>query len=619
MPTISIVVPVYKVEKYVSNCIESILRQTYTDFQLILIDDGSPDASGVICDEYANKDDRIITIHQENVGPAGARNRGIEYVINNQLSEWITFIDSDDQVKPCYLEYLYEAAYKSGVKMSICDALFVDSFSSMEEKQEEECTWTVLDSVTAYVNRYESCVISCGKLYHISLLETERFPIGKLHEDAFFTYRILFSAEKVAIIDTPLYYYLNNPEGITHSKWNPKRLDEIEAHEKQLSFLQLHHFSDAYTREVSAYVHILACQLQEIGSNPEFSEYKRFVKNKLKNAIRLYRKTNSRRIKGIEWIYELGHPFLMQIYWIVVSIKRKMNRNSGLMRPIIRTKNAIDFCITKLKELNKHFDDYLSIVCIAKYEADYVKEWIDYHFLIGIDRIYFYDNESPDHTMEILEPYIESGRLVYTLIKGRARQLDAYNDAIRKYAERTKYMAFIDLDEFLVLEDETSTLKETIDSIMSKDRRAGGIAVNWCMYGSSGHQTKPNGLVIENFLYRGTPDRRGNDCIKTIANPRIVEKYQHVHYPTYKAGFYNIDELGKRVDGWSNPRSGNTKRIRINHYFTKSKEEWIERRSHGKADTADKNDKRTLDEFYEHDKNDVYDDILLKYSKELKD
>lgn len=284
----------------------------------------------------------------------------------------------------------------------------------------------------------------------------------------------------------------------------------------------------------------------------------------------------------------------------------------------IKIKNAIDFSITKLKESNKHFEDYLSIVCIAKYEADYVKEWIDYHFLIGVNRIYFYDNESPDYTVKILEPYIESGKLVYNLIKGRARQLDAYNDAIRKYAERTKYIAFIDLDEFLVLEDETSTLKETIDSIMNKDRRAGGIAVNWCMYGSSRHETKPNGLVIENFLYRGTPDKRGNNCIKTIANPRIIKKYQHVHYPTYKAGFYNIDELGKRVDGWSNPRSENTKRIRINHYFTKSKEEWIERRSHGKADTVDKNDKRTLDEFYEHDENDVYDDILLKYSKQLK-
>lgn len=284
----------------------------------------------------------------------------------------------------------------------------------------------------------------------------------------------------------------------------------------------------------------------------------------------------------------------------------------------MKIKNIINYGKTVLQEANRHFEDYLSIVCIAKYEAYYVKEWVDYHLLIGVDRIYFYDNESPDNTVEILKPYIESGKLVYNLIEGRARQLDAYNDAVKRYANRTKYMAFIDLDEFLVLEDEHSSLQETIDLIMNKDKRAGGLAVNWCVYGSSGHEKRPDGLVMENYLYRGTPDRRGNDCIKTIANPRVIEKYQHVHYPTYKAGFYSLDENGKRIDGWSNPRGGDTKFIRINHYFTKSKEEWIERRSRGKADTKDENDKRTLDEFYEHDENDVYDNIMLRYSKLLK-
>lgn len=284
----------------------------------------------------------------------------------------------------------------------------------------------------------------------------------------------------------------------------------------------------------------------------------------------------------------------------------------------MKLKKIIRYGMTAIRESYRHFDDYLSLVCIAKYEAYYVKEWIDYHLLIGVDRIYFYDNESPDRTVEILKPYIESGKLVYTLMEGRARQLDAYNDAVKRFADKTKYMAFIDLDEFLVFEDEESDLKETIDSIMSKDKRAGGIAVNWCVYGSSGHETRPAGLVTENFLYRGTPDRRGNDCIKTIANPRVIESCQHVHYPTYIAGFYNIDENGKRIDGWSNPREGDTKHIRINHYFTKSKEEWIERRSRGKADTADENDKRTLDEFYEHDENDVYDDIMLRYSEQLR-
>lgn len=279
-------------------------------------------------------------------------------------------------------------------------------------------------------------------------------------------------------------------------------------------------------------------------------------------------------------------------------------------------KNIIKFFYYKIKDIGMTFEDYLSIVCIAKYEADYVKEWIDYHLLIGVDRIYFYDNESPDNTIEILRPYIESGKVVYHLLKGRARQLDAYNDAIIRYAKKTKYMAFIDLDEFLVLE-EKKTLKETIDSIMRKDLRAGGVAVNWRVYGSSGHIQKPSGLVIENYLYRGSYDKLGNDHIKTIANPRFVDYYIHVHFPQYKLGFYNIDENGNKVAESKNICK-ETKHIRINHYLTKSKEECLIRRSREKADATNIENINALEEFAKYNNNDIYDDIMLKYTEKLK-
>ena len=106
MPTISVIVPVYKVEKYIHRCVDSILSQTFTDFELILVDDGSPDNCGKICDEYAEKDIRIHVIHQENGGLSAARNAGIDWVFANSDSEWITFIDSDDWVHPEYLERL---------------------------------------------------------------------------------------------------------------------------------------------------------------------------------------------------------------------------------------------------------------------------------------------------------------------------------------------------------------------------------------------------------------------------------------------------------------------------------------------------------------------------------
>lgn len=274
--------------------------------------------------------------------------------------------------------------------------------------------------------------------------------------------------------------------------------------------------------------------------------------------------------------------------------------------------------LLRIREKRLVFEDELSIVCIAKNEADYIQEWIEYHLLAGVDRIYVYDNESTDNMKSILEPYIKNNKVVYTFFPGKATQLAAYNDAIKRFKNKTKYMAFIDCDEFLVSENSETSLKEVIKKIFMSNIRAGGIAVNWRMYGSAGYITKPEGLVTENFLYRGNGSRKGSDCIKTIANPRFVKKYKHVHYPQYFYGFNNINEKGEIVSAWSNPCI-ETSLIRINHYFTKSKAEWILRRQKGKADTFDENDKRTIVEFYEHDFNDVYDDIMFFYIEKIKE
>jgi len=264
------------------------------------------------------------------------------------------------------------------------------------------------------------------------------------------------------------------------------------------------------------------------------------------------------------------------------------------------------------------YKNKLSLVCIAKYEAPYIEEWVSYHLSQGVDCIYLYDNDSPDNTKELLEPYIASGQVVYTYMPGKARQLDAYNDAFKRFRYQTKYMAFLDCDEFLVSEDPLKSLPEVIESLMKRDWRCGGIAVNWRMYGSSGYEKKPDGLVTSSFLYRGDGNAKGSDCIKTIANPRLIKEYRHVHFPTYYRGFRNVNEDGNPVDGWRNPCS-ETKFLRINHYFTKSKEEWIERRSRGKADTDDETDRRTLEEFDEHDHNEIYDPIMLRYVNKLKE
>ena len=271
-----------------------------------------------------------------------------------------------------------------------------------------------------------------------------------------------------------------------------------------------------------------------------------------------------------------------------------------------------------IKEKISVFDDELSIVCIAKNEGDYIQEWVVYHLLAGVDRIYIYDNGSTDDLRALLNTYIKAGKVIYTFLPGKAAQLVAYRDAIKRFKNKTKYMAFIDCDEFLISEDHNIPLKEAIRKIFKLNGKAGGIAVNWRMYGSSGHITKPKGLVTENFQYRGDGNSKGSECIKTIANPRFIKEFKHVHYPRYFWGFNNIDEKGNIVLDWRNPCE-KTSKIRINHYFTKSKEEWIIRRQRGKADTFDEDDKRTIAEFYEHDHNDLYDDIMLFYTEKIKE
>ena len=136
MAQISVIVPVYKVEPYLRRCVDSILAQTFTDFELILVDDGSPDNCGAICEEYEKKDSRVHVIHQENEGLSAARNAGIEWVFANSNSEWLNFVDSDDWVHPQMLERLYHAVLEHNVKVSICGY----------EETDGEIHWTNADT-----------------------------------------------------------------------------------------------------------------------------------------------------------------------------------------------------------------------------------------------------------------------------------------------------------------------------------------------------------------------------------------------------------------------------------------------------------------------------------------
>ena len=255
----------------------------------------------------------------------------------------------------------------------------------------------------------------------------------------------------------------------------------------------------------------------------------------------------------------------------------------------------------------------LAIAAIIKDEAPYIREWIEFHKLMGVGEFYLYDNESSDEIADVLAPYISEGVVRYEKIRGKKRQCDAYNDAIEKYSARAKYIAFLDVDEFLMPAEEGGRLIDVADSIMAQDKCIGGCTVNWLCYGSGGHEKKPEGLVTEAYVMRGKDDFEANANYKSIVNPRRAFAFICPHYPTYKRGYYAVNERGVRVD--TSTFRGTYEKLRINHYFTKSKEEYEKKMLRG---MADRSSYRTMDDFYRHDVNDVEDGTALRYAEAVK-
>lgn len=292
MPKISIIVPVYNVESYICRCIDSILGQSCQDFEVILIDDGSPDNCGRICDMYAQEDNRIHVIHRSNGGLSAARNSGIDWVFSQSDSQWLAFVDSDDWIHRDYLRLLLAGAEQYDAGVSMCD--YLRTASVCEDVPVFEETIHCMDAQDAYVMHYGMCMTACCKLYRKELFTDVRFPVGKLHEDAYVTHIPLFGTGKVAVCTVPMYYYYENPTSITRIKWSDKRLQEVEAHELRLSWLKRKKYSDAYRQEMWEYVRtlyehaqVLALMCQE---NSAYIPFLKQIRKKLHIALTYARK-----------------------------------------------------------------------------------------------------------------------------------------------------------------------------------------------------------------------------------------------------------------------------------------------------------------------------------------
>ena len=214
MPEISVIVPVYKAEAYLHACIDSILSQTFSGFELILVDDGSPDGCGAICDDYAARDSRVRVIHQENQGQAAARNRALAAA----KGEWVCFVDSDDAVHPQMLECLRQAAAGSGAAMSMCRMLeapkIPEDFSAPVEVSWERLSMEEAPLVALFDAGNYPGWVACAKLVRRELVQSYLFCPGRVYEDNEAVCHWIYGAKTIASIPYSLYFYRRQSRAI---------------------------------------------------------------------------------------------------------------------------------------------------------------------------------------------------------------------------------------------------------------------------------------------------------------------------------------------------------------------------------------------------------------------
>ena len=281
---VSIIVPVYNVEKYIDKCINSILNQTFKDFELILVDDGSTDSSGDICDKYREIDDRVIVIHKENGGLSSARNIGLKY----SKGQYIGFIDGDDYVEKDMYKKLYSVCKDNNCEISIC---------KFGHEVDGKYIGTQEDEYIKIMNNYEGMeelfrgvlyrFSSCNKLYKATIFKDITFPEGRIHEDLSTTYKLFSNANKVAYINYAGYIYVKRSNSILTSKYNKKRLDAFIGWNEILDFIN-RRYPKLKNIVYSCYTYACIDHMYYILNQVQDKNEKRELLNVIKKNLNMY-------------------------------------------------------------------------------------------------------------------------------------------------------------------------------------------------------------------------------------------------------------------------------------------------------------------------------------------
>ena len=319
---ISIVVPIYKVEEYLDRCIQSLTNQTYSNLEIILIDDGSPDNCPRMCDDWAKKDDRIKVIHKENGGLSDARNEGLKA----STGKYIAFVDSDDFVSINFIKTLYDDLISTHADMSIVGFLRFESGQKIDqEKIEMENALVSFEGLEKFRQLYSiengvNFVVAWNKLYKTSIFKNNNilYPIGKINEDEFIVHKVLTACQKVCYRNAKMYYYFQRSGSIMHQKYSEKNTHYIDALDQRteyfmsldnglfitaLSNLFYHLISDYYLKSEirdlieSKYTVIFKKYEKDIKNLPIKTRVKIFLFNHFKLPLFIHYKRLKRRIR----------------------------------------------------------------------------------------------------------------------------------------------------------------------------------------------------------------------------------------------------------------------------------------------------------------------------------
>ena len=277
-------------------------------------------------------------------------------------------------------------------------------------------------------------------------------------------------------------------------------------------------------------------------------------------------------------------------------IPHKMTRNR--MRGIFRygLANAVQLK-RRINDDHTQPEHFLAVCAIAKNEGPYFKEWIEWHQQQGVEKFYIYDNESTDGTKDILEPYIKQGIVDYKYWPGYRQQLAAYDNCLQINRFSSRWIAFIDLDEFIVPIKDSS-----ITEFLKRFDSFAAVEINWLIYGSGGQEHKAPEAVMERFKFHSNPDHRLNRHVKSIVNPRRVFTMIGCHEAAKISG-YAADSHGQPIKKHFREREPQQDVIRINHYAVKSREEFVEKQSRGRASGTQREVKSEY--FNQYDLNDI--------------